>query len=84
MWMRKEWLLVRRPRGSIAEPGARLLQWKRAPAGEHSKDSITVSSPMTGVTTDLVLVLLRENGWRLRWRSLAEGDDVYVLERRDR
>jgi hypothetical protein len=49
---------------------------------EVSKPSITVAGDMTNVTTEDVLALLRENGWRMRRSDLAGGREAYTLERR--
>ena len=52
--------------------------------GEHSKSPksmILVASDLTNVTPELVIALLRENGWRLRRSRLPGGDELYTLER---
>jgi predicted phosphohydrolase len=55
--------------------------------GEHSKSPksmILVASDLTNVTPELVIALLRENGWRLRRSRLPGGEELYTLERRKR
>ena len=45
------------------------------------KSTILVASDLTNVTPELVIALLRENGWRLRRGRLPGGGDLYTLER---